>query len=306
MVMEGHVMEKDHRVITRRDFLRAGALAAAGGVIGLPFSRTAQGWNGKKSRVVLIRDRNLIDGSGAIQETVLEKMMDQAVKTLVEAPDLATAWRDLVAPSDVVGIKSNVWHHLRTPRALETMIRAKLMEAGVEEKNIAVDDRGVLRNPVFQNCTALINTRPMRTHDWSGLGTLLKNYIMFAPRPAEYHSNACEKLGAIWKFPLVKDKTRLNVLVMLTPQFHGVGPHSFSRDYVWNYSGLILSKDPVAADATGARIIQAKRDLFFQSKSPISPPPHHISTADSRFGLGNSSPDRIELIRLGWDEAILI
>jgi hypothetical protein len=96
--MEGHVMEKDHRVITRRDFLRTGALAAAGGVIGLPFARSAQGWSGKKSRVVLIRDRNVIDGSGTIQGTVLEKMMELAVKTLMEAPDLATAWGILWRP----------------------------------------------------------------------------------------------------------------------------------------------------------------------------------------------------------------
>jgi hypothetical protein len=32
----------------------------------------------------------------------------------------------------------------------------------------------------------------------------------------------------------------------------------------------------------------------------------HIEAADIKFGLGNSHPDRIELIKLGWDKDILI
>jgi hypothetical protein len=146
----------------------------------------------------------------------------------------------------------------------------------------------------------------MRTHHWSGLGTLLKNYIMFVPNPSRYHDNACERLGAIWHLPHVKGKTRLNVLVMITPLFHGMGPHHFSRQHTWPYCGLIVSKDPVAADATGARIIQAKRYAFFGEEKPGSPPPRHIGAADTRFKLGNSRPERIELVRLGWEEDILL
>jgi hypothetical protein len=104
----------------------------------------------------------------------------------------------------------------------------------------------------------------------------------------------------------VKGKTRLNILVMLTPQFHGVGPHSFSKEYIWNYCGLIASTDPVSADATGATIIQKKRDAFFGTRKPISPPLNHITAADTRFGLGNSRPEMIEVIKVGWDEGILI
>ena len=76
-----------------------------------------------------------------------------------------------------------------------------------------------------------VNVRPLRTHNLSGLGTLIKNSIMFVPDPSSYHANACEKLGAIWHLPHVKGKTRLNVPVMLTPQFHSTGPHHFSKGY---------------------------------------------------------------------------
>ena len=197
-------------------------------------------------------------------------------------------------------------YYLPTPQEVNDAIRVRVQQAGVPDESIAMGDRGLFRDEAFQRTTALVNTRPMRTHAWSGVGSLIKNYITFVPVPGKYHGNACEKLGAIWHLPHVTGKTRLNILVMLTPLFHGIGPHHFSSRYMWRYYGLIVSTDPVAADATGARIIQAKRDAFFGEKRPISPPPTHIVAADTKFGLGNSHPDRIQLIKLGWEKDILI
>jgi hypothetical protein len=299
-------MKPAKRVVTRRDFLKTGSYVAAGSLVGLPLLRRAAAQTSTKSRVVLVRDRNAVDGGGRVNEPVLEAMLDQAVTALLEAPDPRSAWQQLFDPDDVVGIKTNAWSRLPTPAALENALVFRLGQIGVKSGNIAVDDRGIRDNPVFMRSTALINVRPMRTHHWSGLGTLLKNYIMFTSAPWMYHGNSCERLGAIWRKTNVAEKTRLNILVMLTPLFHGIGPHHFSRRYLWPYAGLIVSTDPVAADATGARIIEAKRNEFFDSHRPISPPPLHIAAADSRFGLGNSRPERIELVRLGWDEQSLI
>ena len=298
-------MTEKKRVITRRDFLRAGSYVIMGSLMGVSLSKSASAGNTRKSKVVLIRDEKVVDENG-FKSNVLGQMLDQAVSILFDTPDPQSAWQQLVGPGDIVGIKSNVWSPLPTPAALEYKISERLMEAGVAEQNISVDDRGVGHNPVFKNSTALINIRPMRTHHWSGLGTLLKNYIMFVWQPWMYHGNACERLGSIWLKPAVKGKTRLNILVMVTPLFHGVGPHHFSRRYLWNYGGLIVSVDPVAADAIGARIIQAKRNQYFGEDKPISPPPGHIEAADIKYALGNSHPDRIELIRLGWEKDILI
>ena len=299
-------MKKSNRVITRRDFIRTGSYVAMGSLMGLPLMDDAAAYQAAKSRVVLVRDEKLIDSSGALRVGTLADMMDQAMQTLFETSAAASAWRQIIHPDDIVGIKSNVWWHLPTPPALEAMLQNRLVDIGVKEQNIAVDDRGVRRNAVFQKSTALINVRPMRTHAWSGLGTLLKNYIMFVSSPWFYHGNSCEKLGKIWQKPRVKDKTRLNILVMITPLFHGVGPHHFSNKYTWPYSGLILSTDPVAADATGARIIQAKRNAYFGQERLISPRPLHIEAADKKYGLGNSHPEKIDLIRLGWQEGVLI
>lgn len=299
-------MEAGKKVITRRDFIRVGSCLTMGSLMGLPLIGSVSAKKSQKSRVVLIRDKNVLDSRGQLSESVLQNMLDKAVTALMDTPDPVSAWKQLVTPTDIVGIKTNAWHYLPTPEPLEVAIWNRLLDAGVKKENISADDRGVLQDSVFKRSTALINVRPMRTHHWSGLGTLLKNYIMFVPHPYMYHGNSCEKLGAIWQLPHVVGKTRLNILVMLTPLFHGVGPHHFSSRYMWPYSGLIVSRDPVAADATGARIIQAKRNFFFGTEKPISPPALHIAAANTRFGLGNSRPDQIQLIRLGWEEDILI
>ena len=299
-------MKESKRVITRRDFLRTSSYMAMGSLITLPMIGRAAGAKTDKSRVVLIRDEGVMDESGALRPRNLADMMDEAMITLFNTSDAASAWQQLFSPADVVGIKSNVWGPLHTPRELENILQERLAAAGVKEQNISVDDRGVRSNPIFINSTALINVRPMRTHHWSGLGTLLKNYIMFASQPWLYHGNACEKLGAVWQKSAVKDKTRLNILVMMTPLFHGVGPHHYSKNYIWPYCGLVVSTDPVAADATGSGIIQAKRNEYFSKDRPISPRPLHIEAADTKFGLGNSQSARIELIKLGWEEGVLI
>ncbi|UCD25090.1 MAG: hypothetical protein JSW51_03970, partial [Gemmatimonadota bacterium] len=72
------------------------------------------------------------------------------------------------------------------------------------------------------------------------------------------------------------------------------------------YGGLVVSTDPVAADAVGLQIIQQKRRLEFGEDRPLQPTAHHIALADTEYGLGNADMSRIELVRLGWEEGSLI
>lgn len=294
------------KTISRRAFIKDGTAALAAGSLALA-------WPGKlgarmpgKTKVVLIRDKDVLDENGGTRSDVVQRMLDQAVQALLAEKSAAAAWKKLFKPDDVVGVKTNAWNSLPTPPQLEEAIRLGVMATGVKAENISVRDRGVLDDPVFARATALVNVRPMRTHDWSGLGSLIKNYIMFVPDPPRFHPDSCADLAALWQLPAVKGKTRLNVLVMLTPLFHSVGPHGFNPAYVWRYSGLLAGMDPVAVDSTGARIIQAKRREFFGEDRPINPPPKHIELADTRHHLGTADPNKIELIKIGWQEGILI
>jgi len=292
--------------IDRREFIKTGAAGAAAGALALAWPRRLNGQPSGKTRVVLIRDKDALDESGTVRSDAVKRMLDEAVKTLLHEKEATVAWKKIIRPDDVVGIKTNAWRALPTPPQLEDAIRSSVLVAGVSAENISVRDRGVLDDPVFMKATALINVRPMRTHDWSGLGTLLKNYIMFVPDPPRFHPDSCADLAALWQLPEVKGKTRLNILVMLTPLFHSVGPHGFNPAYVWRYNGLLVGLDPVAVDATGARVILAKRREFFGADRPINPLPKHIELADTRHHLGTADPNKIELVKLGWQEGILI
>ncbi len=294
------------RTWNRREFLKAAAMTPVAAAMGPAVLGTSPARSADKVRVVLIRDKKALDAAGGHDPAVVQKMLDDAVCALLGEKDPAAAWKTLIRPSDIVGIKSNAWRPINTGEALEQALKRRILDAGVTEDRVGIDDRGVLRNPIFQKATALVNARPARTHYWSGMGSCLKNYIMFVPQPSAYHGDACADLATIWSLPAVKDKTRLNVLVMLTPLFHSVGPHNFSRDFVWSYNGILVGRDPVAVDATGWRILQAKRLRHFGEDRPLETSAHHIALADTRHHLGVSDPARIELVKLGWEEEILI
>ena len=299
-------MVESENLITRRDFIRGTTCATLALAMGIGLEAQEKGEPAKLTRVMLVRDAKVFHEKGYIDGDVIQKMLDDAVTALFDKKDPIEAWKTVINPKDVVGIKSNEWGPLPTPDALEQAIKGRIMDAGVAEKNISIDDRGVLRNKVFQRATALINARPLRTHHWSGVGSLLKNYIMFVQQPWQYHGNTCADLAAIWKLPIVKDKTKLNVLVMLEPLFHGVGRHHFDKTYTWRYNGLLVGTDPVAVDAVGLHIFKAKRLEYFGEERPMAPPPHHIAFADTKHHLGTSDLEKIDLVRLGWKKDILI
>ncbi|MEW6455528.1 MAG: DUF362 domain-containing protein [Acidobacteriota bacterium] len=293
------------KIITRRDFLYNATLAALFSLSGLSSIKKSKAEATKKTKVVLVRDENALERK-RLNQKVIQRMFDDGIAALLGEKDPIKAWKLLIKPDDVVGIKSNVWSPLPTPKEIEQAIKNRILDAGVQEKHISIDDRGVLNNPIFKKSTVLINVRPLRTHHWSGVGGCIKNYIMFVPFPFLYHNNSCANLGAIWNSSRVKGKTKLNILVILTPLFHGIGPHHFNPEYVWEYKGIILGKDPVSVDSTGVRILQAKRLSFFKKVRPISPLPTHIIIADKKFKLGPSDPEQIDLIKIGWMEDCLI
>ncbi|MCX5811699.1 MAG: DUF362 domain-containing protein [Proteobacteria bacterium] len=295
---------KEKKIITRRDFLKGTTGLFLAGALASAFPRGAQAQS--TAQVIIIRRSEVLDSKGEINAGVLQSMLDEAIQALTNRKGTLAGWQSLFNKADTVGIKTNVWRYLSTPKELEDGIKQRLLDIGVNEKNLSVDDRGVLENPVFMNATALVNVRPVRTHHWSGVGTCLKNYIMFVKSPSSYHGDACSDLGKIWTLPMVKGKTRLNILCALTPQFYGRGANYFDRRYVWPYKGLIVGTDPVAVDAVGAELLRLKRAAFFGEEKSLDVLPVHITTADKKYHLGISDLSKIRVVKLGWSEEVLI
>jgi len=69
-------MGKDKKVITRRDFIRAGSCVAMGSLMGLPLLAHSSVKTPTKSRVVLIRNQNALDKDGSPRPEILQDMLD--------------------------------------------------------------------------------------------------------------------------------------------------------------------------------------------------------------------------------------
>jgi len=288
------------RKLTRRDFMKGSAAGVLGATVALPTRQTT------RSRVVLVRDENALDANSAFNGEVIQQMLDDAVMALFEENTPVDAFRRMVSANQTVGIKTNVWNYLPTPPELETAIKQRVLDVGVSEGRIAIDDRSVRNNPIFQNADSIINVRPLRTHYLSGVSGCMKNLIMFSDSQSKWHPNSCADLGLLVNLPEVSGRLRLHILSVLTPQYHGRGPHHFSRRYVWNYKGLLVGTDVVAVDAVALQLLMAKRTEVLGAARALPPVPIHIERADKVHGLGNSDMANIDLIKLGWQEDILI
>jgi len=291
------------KTITRRDFLKAGIGITIGGFV---FKEGKGKIQEQTERVVLIRDKKVFTTKNDFDLKVVQRMLDEALMVLTGEKDPLKAWKVILKPGDTLGIKSNVWAYLPTPKEVEEAIVKRAMEAGISSDRISIDDRGVLRNKVFKESTALINVRPLRTHHWAGIGGCIKNYIMFTPTPFLLHPDSCAELGSLWHKPIVKDKTRLNILIAFRPLFHGIGPHHYSESYVWDYKGIIVGFKPATVDALGVHLIQMRRKEFFGEDKPLYVPPKHVYVAGKKYNLGETDLSKVNIEKIGWEEGILI
>jgi hypothetical protein len=144
----------------------------------------------------------------------------------------------------------------------------------------------------------------LKAHWLTGIGTVLKNYIMFSGRAQDFHTGDSVNLGSIWLLPDVKGKTRLILVDALRP-LCDKGPQPDPR-YMWDYKGLIAGTDPVAVETVGLQIIMAKRRQLRGEDWPLSPPALAVGAADEKFGLGTSRMSEITVDRVGWAQDALV
>jgi len=160
--------------ITRRDFVTGSATTVLGAAVARPAS------SADRSTVIMIRDADALDDRSAVNAEVIQRMLDQAVMELFAADTPQEAFRTIIKPSQTVGIKTNVWSYLPTPPEVENAIKQRILDVGVSEEKIGIDDRTVRNNPLFRNADSIINVRPLRTHYLSGVSGCMKNLIMFS------------------------------------------------------------------------------------------------------------------------------
>ena len=294
-------MKNDQKLLTRRDFIRGtvGATLTVS-LLGVPWPKgSAQA--ARSSLVTVVRDKNVMDAGLKVDAKILQTMIDQTVLRVTGKIDIQEAWAALVKPDDIVGLVPTP-HLNPTHQELVDVVKASLMkEAGISEKNIIMAQGGKRRPG---KCTALISMPALKGHWLTGIGTVIKNYIMYSGRPTNYHQEKSAKLGEIWCIPEVKGKTRLVLVDALHP-LCDKGPQADPR-YQWAYNGLIAGTDPVAVETVCLKIITEKRQALRGEPWPISPPPICVEAADKVYGLGTSKMEEIKIAHFGWEEDLLL
>jgi hypothetical protein len=293
-------MKDKKRVFTRRDFI-FGTIGATIGtsILGSPWPQTdAKAL--RTSLVTIVRDKNAMDSSRNVDTTILKKMLEQTLINFTGRSNTRDAWLSLVKPNDVIGLVPTPHLNPTHDEAVD-VVKSSLVDAGIPKERIKLAQGGPDKPKA---CTALIALPALKAHWLTGIGTVIKNYILYSGNPSRYHESNSSKLGEIWNLPFVKGKTRLVLVDSLYP-LCDKGPQPDPR-YKWAYNGLIAGTDPVAVEAVCLRIIEEKRRALRGEPWPLSPPPICVEAADKVYGLGTSRMEEIRIEHFGWEEDILV
>lgn len=125
----------------RRRFLAQMGAAAAG--MALPTSRVLAvlaGSDKRRSRVVITRDEALTHGRPTEHRDLLRKLLDAAMQRLTDAPDAASAWRQVFDHCGRVGIKVNTLGLSTQPAVVDAIVDG-LRKSGVSAEKIIIWDR---------------------------------------------------------------------------------------------------------------------------------------------------------------------
>lgn len=297
-------MQNENRLVTRRDFMRGTVGAALGtSLMGVEWVFGAED-RARSSLVTVVRNEKVMDSGGTTIDTkILRQMLDQTIMKFTGEKSPKDAWMRIVKPEDTVGIVPSTYYFNPTHSELYDVLEATLVGLGIPKDRIKDVENGPLWWGL-DTCTVLISLPALKAHWLTGIGTVLKNYIMFSGHPARYHGQNSAKLGEIWHLPAVKGKTRLVLVDALFPLCDR-GPQVNPR-YRWAYNGLIAGTDPVAVEAVGLRIIEEKRRVLRGEPWPISPPAICLEAADKVYKLGTSNLEEIKINLVGWQKDHLL
>ncbi len=294
-------MHTHQTLVTRRDFIRGtvgAALAASLG--GLPWTIRNASAAARSSLVTVVRDKHVMDAAFQVDSSILQAMLDQTILHVTGQDQVQEAWSVLVKPDDIVGLVPTPLLNPTHSELIEVVKTSLMKEVGIPAEHIVMAQGR--RKP--DHCTALISMPGLKGHWLTGIGTVIKNYILYSGRPSQYHYENSAKLGEIWLLPEVKDKTRLVLVDALHP-LCDKGPQLDPR-YRWAYNGLIAGTDPVAVETVCLRILTKKRHALRGEPWPLSPPPLCVEAADKIYGLGTSNLNEITIVPLGWQEDLLL
>jgi uncharacterized protein (DUF362 family) len=288
--------------------------------------------------VAVARREGLVRADGALDPKLLEVALGAAVARAAGEATPVAALRRLFKPTDVVGIKVGCLggRGVSTRPEVARQLAAWLQAAGVPADRIYVwdrtdrelraagyaiaTDRGGVRvcgtNEGFDErlvewgpsasrfdrvlateLTAVISCAKLKDHGLAGASLAMKNWYGAIHNPNKLHDDGCAPfVPHLVACPVIRGKLRLSVVEGTVAQCHG-GPGRAPR-WAWPYGGFLASTDPVAVDAVGREVLEARRkEVGLPPLAAEGREPKYIAGA-ARLGLGVADLGRIERVEV--------
>jgi len=309
---------------TRRAFLKSGfalgssLLACSSCKSEAPSRPLAPASNGK-SRIVIARDPKLRPTGASLDSSRLLRVLDRAMQTMYDCDSPLEAWKKVVRPGEVVGLKVNclAGKGNSTRPELVDAICERLQQAGIkdiviwdrlnvdlENARFRIVERGsgircfgndtlgfdpelatfgsvgsLVARTLTQVCDAVINLPVLKDHGITGVTLALKSMFGAVHNPNKYHVNVGDPYVADVNM-LPPIRQKVRLTICDATAAQYEGGPSYMPQWTWPFNGLIVGRDPVALDYTGWQIIEKKRaEVGMKSLKESKREPTYITTA---------------------------
>jgi uncharacterized protein (DUF362 family) len=249
----------------------------------------------------------------------LLKLLDRAMQSFYNCGSAAEAWKRLVRPGEVVGLKVNclAGRGISTNVKLVEAISERLQQVGVRDiviwdrldgdlesagfrpgskqsgiRTIGNDSAGyeddlsvfgsvgsLLAKTLTRTCDAVINLPVLKDHGITGVTLALKNLFGAIHNPNKYHLDVGDPYIADVNM-LPAIRQKVRLTICDATTAQYEGGPSFMPQWTWPFNGLLVARDPVALDSTGWRLIEQKRaEEGMKSLEALKRAPTYIATA---------------------------
>jgi uncharacterized protein (DUF362 family) len=271
------------------------------------------------SRVVIARDAKIRSASSSLDSAQIAKLLDRALQASFDCDSPLEAWKKVVRPGEVVGLKVNCLggRGNATHPELVEIISERLQQAGIKEIVIwerqnsdleharyKIVERGSgircfgndtlgfenelstfgeagsqVCRTLTQVCDAVINLPVLKDHGIAGVTLALKSMFGAIHNPNKYHSNAGNPYVAD-VYALPPIRQKVRLHICDGINAQYEGGPSFMPQWMWPFNGLLVARDPVALDYVGWKIIENKRaEMGAKSLRELKREPTYIVTA---------------------------
>lgn len=261
---------------------------------------------------------------GKVEYGIVELLLDRAATAALDVDNAEDAWSKLFKPNDRVGIQLDVGRLQVHQEVLEALI-LRILGTGVRLRNIIVysGDEAELfragfdlsgRTPgvrvmasdaegyrsgvsriVLDYTTKIVSVSRLRVDEQVGMYAALANCLNSVPYVDRQRlRREPETLAEAAANASLRRATVLHVVDALRPGWRRV--EGQARPETWLYRGILASTDPVALDTTCRRILLEKRQEENADLEHLNTPVVYLQPATEQFRLGNSDPERIEVV----------